>query len=142
MFILVCLGQPGDLVAAKTELRITQRLRLEPQRLEDLERKLRSNVVNAFITSENHSQSLIGTSNRRQIPICHHSKFALLLATPKLHTTSDKSQSIQAIKREMSSPAFSNGNGEHIEVKREKLDEETDDEDESLLSRLIYYLIE
>ena len=46
--IFYCLGQPGDLVAAKTELKITQRLRIDQYKLEDLERKLRTSVINAL----------------------------------------------------------------------------------------------
>ena len=88
---------------------------------------------------ENNSHALISPSNRRQISICNHSKFAVLLATPKLQTTREIPHSI---KPEMTSPGFSNGTGEHIAIKREKLDEETDDDDDSLLSRLIDYLIE
>lgn len=132
-------GQPGDLVAAKTELRITQRLRLEPQKLEDLERKLRSNVINAYITTENLTHTVVGNSNRRQISICNQSKFALLLATPKLRSIQTNSHSTGSIKTEIPFPHLSNGNGQ---VKQEKLDDETDDEDEPLLSRLISYLME
>ena len=110
--------------------------------MEDLERKLLSNVINAYITTENITHGVIGSVNRRQISICNQSKFALLLATPKLRPTKTNSHSTGAMKTEIPSPNFSNGNGEHIEVKREKLDDETDEEDEALLSRLISYLIE
>jgi hypothetical protein len=133
------LGQPGDLVAAKTELKITQRLRLDPYKLEDLERKLRTNVANALAMSGNNSHTnsngSISINNRKQMMI-NQTKFALLLASPKIQTINGTSKPIQQIKNEISSP-----NG--IEkIKKETINEESSDEDEPLLSRLISYLIE
>jgi RNA-binding protein 15 len=134
------LGQPGDLVAAKTELKITQRLRLDQYKLDDLERKLHMNVTNALAMFGNNSQmnfnGSISNSNRKQMTIHNQTRFALLLALPKIQMTNGTSKSIQPIKNEISSP-----NGIE-EIKKENIDEESVQEDEPALSRLISYLNE
>ena len=137
------LGQPGDLVAAKTELRITQRLRLDPQQVEDLERKLRTNTTNALAMFGNNSHtntnSLLNIVNRKQMTASNQSKFALLIASPKIPTATGSANSNQPVKNERTSPHLST---EQPEVKKEIIDEETDEEDDTLLSRLISYLTE
>ncbi len=134
------LGQPGDLVAAKTELKITQRLRLDQYKLDDLERKLHMNVTNALAMFGNNSQmnfnGSISNSNRKQMTIHNQTRFALLLALPKIQMTNGTSKSIQPIKNEISSPKGIE------EIKKENIDEESIQEDEPTLSRLISYLNE
>ena len=119
------LGQPGDLVAASTALKITQRLRLDAHKLEDLERKLRTSVVTALEMSGNKSQS-------NQVTIANQTKFALLLASPKTPTTNGTTKPNQPIKTESSSPDGIE------EIKQETIEEE----DQPDLSRLIDYLNE
>jgi hypothetical protein len=130
------LGQPGDLVAAKTGLKITQRLRLDQQRLEDLERKLRTNVTNALAMPGNNSQmnsnGSISSNNRKSKNIPNQAKFALLLASAKVQMPNGTSKPAQPIKSEVSSQ------DEIEEIKQENIDEE----DEPILSRLISYLNE
>ena len=127
----VLLGQPGDLVAAKTELKITQRLRLDQQKLDDLERKLRTSVQNGIdlIESSAHSTGLI---SRKQTTIINQIKFSLLIAVPKIHSNSKPT-----IKTESSSPTA------HVEIKQEQIELEPEHNDnDNQLSRLISYLIE
>jgi hypothetical protein len=87
-------------------------------------------------------------TNRKLLTISNQTKFALLIASPKIYNLNEGSNSIKQptvngqVKNEITSPHSSRGNDEHVEVKKEKKDDETDDEDESLLSRLISYLTE
>ncbi|UJR37082.1 hypothetical protein I4U23_029786 [Adineta vaga] len=156
------LGQPGDLVAAKTELRITQRLRLEQHRSDDLEKKLRANVIAALSTvgndsnsnSTNHlSNDLTTISSRKQQILPNQTKFSILIATPKIHNPNEITKPDQEdttnghIKNESASPPPppppSDTNDEHIKIKEETIDKTAAaDEDEAILSRLISYLVE
>ncbi len=156
----MCLGQPGDLIAAKTELKIAQRLRLDQQKLEDLERKIRNSVTNAVTITGNNSHAntnghllngLPSISNRKQLNVANQTKFAILVGLSKVlnpiqspHST-EHQPSTSIVKTEMPSPSHFNGNDTHIEVKKEKVDTDDNDgenDDESSLSRLIAYLIE
>lgn len=121
----ILLGQPGDLVAAKTELKITQRLRFDQQKHEDLERKLYLTVTNIFSQHKNNT--------KKQLNLPNQTKFSLLIASPKIYPINDN------IKNERTSPNLSNGNIEHFEIKKETTEIE---EDEPLLSNLIFYLTE
>ncbi|CAF0777633.1 unnamed protein product [Didymodactylos carnosus] len=78
------LGQPGDLVAAKTELKVTQRLRLDPTKLDDLESKLRSN---SFGSSKNNKNVNGTTSTRKTSPST--ANFAILVSSPRKKTPND-----------------------------------------------------
>ena len=153
-------GQPGDLIAAKTELKITQRLRLDQHKLEDLERKLRTSVTNALTITGNPPQINVNgslsngstsASSRKQLSAANQTKFAILIATPKIQNskelTNPTKQGIPngGIKNEISSPHPSNENGELLQVKKERTEadgDNSDDDDETLLSRLISYLAE
>jgi hypothetical protein len=151
---LVILGQPGDLVAAKTELKITQRLRLDQHKLDDLERNIRVNVANA-ISHIGHSNLLNGqTSNgsilnnmRKQTSASNLMKFVVLIASPK-ERSNDELDTTENVKNEAATPprqASSNGNESGLILKTEQFDpiaeDNDDDTDESSLSRLIAYLI-
>lgn len=122
----ILLGQPGDLVAAKTELRITQRLRLDQHKLDDLERNLRSNVISAL----NMSQM---TSNRTATGPAQLTKFVILIGSPSKQVREDLSPKI--VKTEASTPPSAS-----MIIKEELIEKDAED-DESSLSRLISYLI-
>ncbi len=151
------LGQPGDLVAAKTELKITQRLRLEQHKLEDLERKLRTNVTNALAITGNNlhtninshsSNGLTLLNNRKKLLIPNQTKFSILIASPKIYSSNGITNSIKQPtmnKRVKNERASLDEDDEGLKMKKETMDDEEDDsndEDESLLSRLISYLAE
>ncbi|CAF3025939.1 unnamed protein product [Rotaria sp. Silwood2] len=157
----ILLGQPGDLIAAKTELKITQRLRLDQHKLEDLERKLRNSVTNALAITGNNSltningQSLNGlpsSNSRKQLTLANQTKFAILIASPKTYNLTELLNSIEQqissgkVKNEMTSPSHSNEiDKKQLEIKKEKLhndNDNTDNDDDLLLSCLISYLIE
>ncbi|CAF1589469.1 unnamed protein product, partial [Adineta ricciae] len=154
----ILLGQPGDLVAAKTELRIMQRLRLEQHKLEDLEKKLRANVTAALTTASNNTNSnatnqtpndSTSLASRKQSTLPNQTRFSILIATPKIYTQDTTAKprlehdTNGHIKHEKASPSHlpSNGNDEPVRIKEETI-EKTTDEDEPLLSRLISYLAE
>jgi len=97
------------------------------------------------------SNGLTSISNRKQLTISNQTKFALLIASPKIYSSNESLNSTKQqtsngkVKNEITSPYSSNENDEGLEVKQEKINdagEETDDEDEVLLSRLISYLSE
>ncbi|CAF3447001.1 unnamed protein product [Rotaria sp. Silwood1] len=155
----ILLGQPGDLIAAKTELKITQRLRLDQQKLEDLERKLRSSVTNALAITENSTRKNINghssnsstlINNRKQLTLANQTKFAILIATPKINTSNESLNSIEQqmssgkIKNEITSPSHSDEyDKRNLEIKKEQMNnDDTDNEDDLSLSCLISYLIE
>ncbi|CAF0826624.1 unnamed protein product [Adineta steineri] len=134
------LGQPGDLVAAKTELKITQRLRLEQNKLDDLEKQLRTNVTNALSINGNNS-NVNTNSSRKQLIIANQTKFSILIATPKIHNLNKPPNPTKdQVKNEQTSPSRINENDEHIKIKEETTND--DNEEEILLSRLISYLAE
>ena len=157
-------GQPGDLVAAKTELRITQRLRLDQNKFDDLERKLRGNVTAALTVAPNSSNSstngypsadATSISARKQMLIPNQTKFSILLASPKIFNADEGSTSAKEpnangrVKSEKASPPRSAASEERVKVKEEVVEPPndeakngSDDEDEPMLSRLISYLDE
>ncbi|CAF3898498.1 unnamed protein product [Rotaria magnacalcarata] len=161
----ILLGQPGDLIAAKTELKITQRLRLTQQKLDELDRAIRSSVTyaltiaghNVHANTNGHSSSngLTLGGSRKQLTVANQTKFAILIASPKIHQFDEPSNKIEqklssaTIKSEIASPSHTDGLEKSIEVKKEKIDNNDDDddnnsdnEDGALLSRLIVYLLE
>ncbi|CAF3628194.1 unnamed protein product [Rotaria socialis] len=159
----ILLGQPGDLIAAKTELKITQRLRLTQQKLDELDRAIRNSVTHALtITGNNvhantnsHSSSngLTLGGSRKQLTVANQTKFSILIASPKIHQSDESSNKIEqklpsaTIKSEIASPSHADGLEKSIQVKKEKIDNNDDDnnsdnEDGTLLSRLIVYLLE
>ena len=140
----VLLGQPGDLVAAKTELKITQRLRLDQHKLGDLERKFYTNVENALITAAQlpYAQPLLTV--RSQLTAPNHTKFAILIASAKAHVALDSlnpatqpSPSNGTLKNEAATPPRGVAPNDNIPFKKERIDH---DDDEASLSRLIQYL--
>ena len=151
---LFCLlGQPGDLVAAKTGLKITQRLRLDQHKLDDLERNLRSSVTTAISTTSHQSQSNLNGQlsassilpiGRKQLAAAHQTKFVVLISSPA--TLPADRATKESIKNEAETPphrSTSNDTDTLMEFKREKIDNHDDnseEEDETSLSRLISYL--
>ena len=141
----VLLGQPGDLVAAKTELKITQRLRLDQHKLDDLERNLRASVTTAMSNLNGHlSASSISLPGRKPPTAANQTKFVILISSPK--TLSSSRSTRELIKSEAATPPHGllpNGNDTTVEFKKEKIDnhdDNSDEEDETSLSRLISYL--
>ncbi|CAF0857761.1 unnamed protein product [Didymodactylos carnosus] len=70
--------QPGDLVAAKTELKVTQRLRLDPAKLDDLESKLRSNLCGS-----SKSNTSVNETTLARKPSPSTTNFAILISSPR-----------------------------------------------------------
>lgn len=141
----VLLGQPGDLVAAKTELKITQRLRLDQHKLDDLERNLRANVTTAMSNLNGHlSASSISLPGRKPLTAANQTKFVILISSPK--TLPSGRPTRELIKSEAATPPHGllpNGDDATVEFKKEKIDnhdDNSDEEDETSLSRLISYL--
>lgn len=144
-------------------MRITQRLRLGPQKLDELERTVRNSVQYALTITGNNpnanmnghsSNSLASNNSRKQISVSNQTKFSILIASSKMcnqnNALNSNEQTLPSakIKHEMASPSHLDGNNEnHVEVKKEKLDEnehnndDSEDED-SPLSQLISYLLE
>lgn len=131
----IILGQPGDLVAAKTELRITQRLRLDQHKLEDLERNLRTNVTNASTINEISTNGSSSTFDPYQNSAANRTKFVVLIASPSKQRREELSP--KPVKNEAATPPSST-----MIVKQELIEPTSrDEDDESSLSHLISYLI-
>lgn len=109
------LGEGGDRMKTRKELKVTQRLRLDQHKLDDLEKKLRTYVANVSSKTNVNGQS--SSSNR----LADQTKFAVFLTSPKNCHTNGKSNS-------PNHPLLADEN------------EKKDEEDESSLSRLISYL--
>jgi hypothetical protein len=93
------------------------------------------------------SNGSIPNSNRKNVTAPNQTKFAILIASPKIYNLNESSNLTKQrlVKSEIASPPTSNGNDQVVEVKKEKMDDgddNSDDEDASLLSRLISYLTE
>jgi hypothetical protein len=145
------IGQPGDLIAAKTELKITQRLRLDQYKLEDLERKLRTSVTNALVMNNNiphiNANGPVPIGPRKSFTAANQTKFVILISSPKIHIETSGSvvqqTSNEKVKNEVTTPPRTNEDEDHLELKKEPVEdnaENSDEEDESSLSRLISYL--
>ena len=100
--------------------------------------------------SSNNSTSV---SNRKQFSIPNQTKFAILIATPKIHNSNGSLCSIEQptvstdqIKSETVSPHPVDVNNKRLHIKNEQIENNTNDSDnegdEALLSRLISYLVE
>ena len=111
------LGRRTDQKNKKTELKVTQRLRLDPHKLDDVEKKLRDNVASLSSKSNGNTQS---SSNRS---LANQTNFAVLITSPK-----------EAQRK-------SNGKGNSSDENDDRL-QTKDDDDESSISRLISYLTE
>ena len=140
----VLLGQPGDLVAAKTELKITQRLRLDQHKLGDLEQKFYTSVENALTIAGQLSNGQPLLTVRSQFTAPNHTKFAVLIASPKTHVALDSlhpvtqpSSTNGTLKNEAATPPRGIAPNDNIPLKKERIDQ---DDDEASLSRLIQYL--
>jgi len=113
------LGQGGDRTKNKTELKVTQRLRLDQHKLDELEKKLRTSVTNVSSKTNINGQS---TSNN--ISLANQTNFAVLITSPKVRSQNGK---INSPNHTLSSDENDKKDGD-------------DDDDESSLSRLISYL--
>jgi hypothetical protein len=122
----ILLGQPSN---NKTELKVTQRLRLDQHKLDDLEKKLRTSVTNALSNTNLNGQST-PTGGRKQTNPVNQTKFAILITSPK---TSQRKSNGKA-----NSPNHPLSSDENDDRSQAKKDAEADDE--SSLSRLISYL--
>jgi hypothetical protein len=116
--ILLGQGGGGDRTKNKTELKVTQRLRLDQHKLDDLEKKLRTNVTNISSKTNINGQSI---SNN--ISLANQTKFAVLITSPKVRSQNGKINS-------PNHPLSSDENDK----------KDADADDESSLSRLISYL--
>ena len=110
-------GQPGDHTSDRTELKVTQRLRLDQHKLDDLERKLRDSVSSS-------------SSSSRKTTTPSHMKFALLITSPKTVNPNDGSHASSTQRK-------SNGRSHSSGHRASSKDEE---DEESSLSRFISYL--
>ena len=108
----------GDQKHRKTELKVSQRLRLDQRKLEDLEKKLRTSVSNVSSKTNANGQSTSTAS------LANQTNFAVLITSPKILSANGKSNS----------PNHSDENDDRTHIK--------DEDDESSLSRLISYLAE
>jgi hypothetical protein len=124
--IFILSGQPSN---NKTELKVTQRLRLDQHKLDDLEKKLRTSVTNALSNTNLNGQST-PTGGRKQTNPVNQTKFAILITSPK---TSQRKSNGKA-----NSPNHPLSSDENDDRSQAKKDAEADDE--SSLSRLISYL--
>ena len=108
------LGSPGDQKSKSTELKVTQRLRLDQHKLEELEKKIRTNVGSISSKSNGNGQ----TSNSS---LANQTNFAVLIASPS--------------SRNRKSNGKANSSDENDDRSQTR-----DDDDESSLSHLISYL--
>lgn len=113
------LRQVGDQKHRKNELKVTQRLHLDQNKLDDLEKKLRTSVANVSSKTNVNGQSSSTTS------LANQTNFAVLITSPKTPSSNGKSNS-------PNHPLSSDENEDRFQTK--------DDDDESSLSRLISYL--
>jgi RNA-binding protein 15 len=113
------LGQRGDQKTKPTELKVTQRLRLDQHKLEDLEKKLRNNI--SSISSKSH---INGQSSNTSL--ANQTKFAVLITSPITRGSNEYQRK-------------SNGKTNSSDENDDRL-QTKDDDDESSLSRLISYL--
>jgi hypothetical protein len=127
----VVIGRSGDHVETKTELKVTQRLRLDPHKLEDLENKLRTSVTNV------NGQST-SNSSRKQKSAANQTNFALFITSPKARNSNDNSKAQRKSNGKANSPTHPTSSDENDD--RSQLKKDAADEDESSLSRLISYL--
>jgi RNA-binding protein 15 len=109
------LRQSGDRKTTKTELKVTQRLRLDQHKLDDLEKKLRTSVTTVSSKTNLNGQST-STGN-----LANQTKFAVLITSPKTHNLNGN-----PLSEDENDDRTKKGAGE--------------DDDESSLSRLISYL--
>ncbi|CAF1190539.1 unnamed protein product [Rotaria sordida] len=134
------LGQSGDYTDKKTELKVTQRLRLDQHKLDDLEKKLRTSVTDALSNTNINGQSISPNDRKQSTNPANQTKFAIMITSPKIHHTNE----ITNISTQRKSngrtnspnhPSSSDENDDRLQTKRN-----IDDDDESSLSRLISYL--
>ncbi|CAF2987630.1 unnamed protein product [Rotaria sp. Silwood2] len=133
------LGQSGDYADKKTELKVTQRLRLDQHKLEDLEKKLRTGVTNVLSNTNINGQST-SPNDRKQTNPANQTKFAIMITSPRPRSPNENSNASAQRKpngrtNSPNHPSSSDENDDRAQIKRN-----TDDDDESSLSRLISYL--
>ncbi len=119
------LGQGGDQKSKPTELKVTQRLRLDQHKLDDLEKKLRTNVASVSSKSNVNSQS----SN---ISLANQTKFAVFITSPITGSSNEQQRKSNGKVNSSNHPLSSDENDDRSQIK--------EDDDESSLSRLISYL--
>lgn len=128
-FCSICLGQSDN---NKTELKVTQRLRLDQHKLDELEKKLRTSVSSALSNSNVNGQS---SGTRKQANAANQTKFALLITSPKAISLSQRKSNGKT-----NSPNHPLSSDENDERSQSKKDQNDDEDDESSLSRFISYL--
>ena len=116
-------GQSSNYANDKKELNVTQRLRLDPNKFEDLEKKICASVKHSTSSSRKQSSQL---------------NFAILVTSPTAHlinvnSSSSKQRRSNGRGRSPSHPSSSDENDERPQSKRNI-------DDDSSLSHLITYL--
>lgn len=128
------LGQSNDHTDKKTELKVTQRLRLVQHKFEELEEKLRKSVTNALSNVNGQSSP---ANDRKPTNAANQAKFAILVTSPKARNANESSQrKSNGRANSPNHPLSSDENDERSQSKKN-----TEDEDDDSLSRLISYLV-
>lgn len=133
-FVVFFSGQTDD---KKAELKVTQRLRLDQHKLEDLEKKLRTSVTNALSNNNTNGQSS-PVNDRKQTNPALQTKFSILITTPKTRNSNENTSSQRKSNGRTNSPSHPSSSDENDDRAQSKKNNE--DDDESSLSRLISYL--
>ncbi|CAF1355702.1 unnamed protein product [Rotaria magnacalcarata] len=131
------LGQPGDHKDKKTELKVTQRLRLDQHKFEELDGKLCENVADALSKANVNGQSS-PSNDRKQVNPANRTRFAILITSSKTQNSNENSQ--RKSNGRANSPTHPSSSDETDDRSQLKKPIDDDDDDESSLSRLISYL--
>ena len=119
------------------ELKVTQRLRLDQHRLDELEKKLRNSVTNALSNENINGQQSPVNADRTPYDPANQTKFAILVTSSKVQKNINISKQRKSNGRANSPnhPSSSDENDDRSQAKKN-----ADDDDESSLSCLISYL--
>jgi len=129
------LGQSSNHKDTKTELKVTQRLRLDQHKLDDLEKKVRTSVTNALSNTNVNGQST-PTGGRKEKNPANQTNFAVLITSPKTtYSNASKQRKSNGKGNSPNQPVSSDENDDRLPTKKN-----VDDDDDSSLSRLISYL--
>ncbi|CAF1112933.1 unnamed protein product [Adineta steineri] len=131
------LGQLGNQTDKKKELKVTQRLRLDQHKLDDLEKKLRTSVTNALSNTNSNGQSTSSSSRKQRNP-ADQTNFAVLITSPKANlsnTNPSKQRKSNGKGGSPNQPSSSDENDDRLQAKKNM-----EEDDDSSLSRLISYL--
>ncbi|UJR09104.1 hypothetical protein I4U23_013351 [Adineta vaga] len=132
------LGQSNNQTDNKTELKVTQRLRLDENRFNEVEKKIRTKVNNALSNANGQSSS---SSSRKQTNPANQTNFAILITSPTAHMINMNSNSLKQRKsngkgRSPNHPSSSDEIDDRSQLKRDM----ANDDDDSSVSHLISYL--